>query len=382
VVDFSAADIEAGALHSHAPLNAVIRFGKKIEERLIPVKLGARLTEVGTLEIWAESKVSEQRWRLQFELRKQAKTAVQKPAAVVAEDGLARAEQLIADTFVRGAVPPEDLPGRLEQTLALGRNSWPLSAIRKLGDRLLEHADGRKRSPAHEARWLNLTGFCLRPGFGFPGDDLRIEQARRVYAAGMAFGNHVQCEIEWWIFWGRVAGGLNRNQQADIYARLAQFLLPRGQKKPPRINSSLNREMWRTASSLELLPVGTKTELGEALVKRVRAGDYRDSELWCISRLGARKLFYGPMNQVLPAATVSRWVEALAKAQKAAEAIATIAARTGDATRDLSEATMALARRAIGEDDALLAVLEGESDRDRAALFGEELPSGLVFAGE
>jgi molecular chaperone DnaK (HSP70) len=382
VVDFSAADIEAGALHSHAPLNAVIRFGKKIEERLIPVKLGARLTEVGTLEIWAESKVSEQRWRLQFELRKQAKTAVQKPAAVVAEDGLTRAEQLIADTFVRGAVPPEDLPGRLEQTLALGRNSWPLSAIRKLGDRLLEHADGRKRSPAHEARWLNLTGFCLRPGFGFPGDDLRIEQARRVYAAGMAFGNHVQCEIEWWIFWGRVAGGLNRNQQADIYARLAQFLLPRGQKKPPRINSSLNREMWRTASSLELLPVGTKTELGEALVKRVRAGDYRDSELWCISRLGARKLFYGPMNQVLPAATVSRWVEALAKAQKAAEAIATIAARTGDATRDLSEATMALARRAIGEDDALLAVLEGESDRDRAALFGEELPSGLVFAGE
>ncbi|MDX1985030.1 MAG: Hsp70 family protein [Bryobacteraceae bacterium] len=380
VVEFPAAEIEAGALHSHAPLNAVIRFGKKIEERLIPVKLGARLTEVGTLEIWAESKISEQRWRLQFELRKQAKTAVQKPAAVVAEDGLARAEQLIEDTFVRGVAPPEDLPARLEQTLALGRNSWPLSAIRKLGDRLLEHADGRKRSPAHEARWLNLTGFCLRPGFGFPGDDLRIEQARRVYASGMAFGNHVQCEIEWWIFWGRVAGGLNRNQQTDIYARLAQFLLPRGQKKPPRMNTSLNREMWRTASSLELLPIGTKTELGEALVKRVRAGDYKDSELWCISRLGARKLFYGPMNQALPATTVSRWVEALGKAHKGAEAIATIAARTGDASRDLPESTMALARKAIGDDDALLAVLEGESDRDRASLFGEELPSGLVFS--
>ena len=52
--------------------NAVIRFGKKAEERLIPVKLGARLTEIGTLETWCESKISDNRWRLQFELRKQA----------------------------------------------------------------------------------------------------------------------------------------------------------------------------------------------------------------------------------------------------------------------------------------------------------------------
>ena len=36
----------------------------------MPVKLGAKLTEVGTLEIWADSKESEHRWRLQFELRK------------------------------------------------------------------------------------------------------------------------------------------------------------------------------------------------------------------------------------------------------------------------------------------------------------------------
>ena len=55
-------------LHLHAPLQAVIRFGKKAEERTVPVKLGARLTEVGTLEIWADSRVSEHRWRLQFEL--------------------------------------------------------------------------------------------------------------------------------------------------------------------------------------------------------------------------------------------------------------------------------------------------------------------------
>ena len=195
--------------------------------------------------------------------------------------------------------------------MGLGKNSWPLSAIRQLADAFLAAADGRKKSPAYEIRWLNLCGFCLRPGFGYPGDDFRIEQARRIYAAGLTHGNQVQCEIDWWIFWGRVAGGLNRNQQTDVYQRLSAFLLPRGTKKPPRINAALLREMWRTASSLELLPVGTKTELGDALLKRVKAGDFKESELWCLSRLGARKLFYGPINLVIPPAAVARWVEAL-----------------------------------------------------------------------
>ena len=119
---------------------------------------------------------------------------------------------------------------------------------------MLELADGRKRSAAHEARWLNLCGFCLRPGFGFPGDDFRIEQARRVYAAGLQFANQMQSEIDWWIFWGRVAGGLNRNQQTDMFQRLSPSLLPRGGQKPSASIRSLLREMWRTAASLELLP--------------------------------------------------------------------------------------------------------------------------------
>jgi len=79
-----------------------------------------------------------------------------------------------------------------------------------------------------------------------------------VYASGLQFANQMQNEIEWWIFWGRVAGGLNRNQQVDIYQRLSPVLLPHGSKKQ-RVNSSLQREMWRTAASLELLPIGTKT---------------------------------------------------------------------------------------------------------------------------
>jgi len=369
-------------LHQHAPLEAVIRFGKKVEERLVPVRLAAHLTEIGTLEIFAESKISENRWRLQFELRKpmlaeQAQKT--KPAALISQESVDRAVALVRDTFQRFTLTPEELPSRLEQALGLGRNSWPLDVIRKLADTFLEVAEGRKQSAQYEVRWLNLASLCLRPGFGFPGDDYRVEQARRVFASGLVFSNKADCEIQWWIMWGRVAGGLNKNQQADIYQRLSSTLIPRG--KPPRVNSSLLREMWRCAASLELLPVGTKTELGNTLVRRVRNNDFTASELWCLARIGARKLFYGPINQVAPPVTTARWVESLLKIPAAAETLARLAQETGDATRDLPPATLDLVRKTLGDDERLLGILEGTGDdlESLARVFGEELPSGLVL---
>jgi hypothetical protein len=377
VVEFDRGD---EGLHLHAPLNAVLRFGKA-GERLVPVKLGAKLTEVGTLEIWADSKETEHRWRLQFELRKAVArggfAVNSRLAAVIGEEALEAAYSLIPMTFTGDEIEPTQLPARLEQTLGLGRNSWPVSAIRKLADGMIELAEGRKRSAAHELRWLNLCGFCLRPGFGFPGDDFRIEQARRVYAEGLQFANQVQNEIEWWIYWGRVAGGLNKNQQTDIFQRLSPVLLPRASKKPVRVNPSLLREMWRAAASLELLPIQTKTQLGDELVARIVKGDFVETGLWCVARLGARKLFYGPINQVLPASTAVRWIDAVIKLPKAKDAVAAIAQRTGDASRDLPAATLDLVRRTFPDVD-----LEAEPADQLAAMgkvFGEELPAGLVF---
>ncbi|MCW5980387.1 MAG: hsp70 family protein [Bryobacteraceae bacterium] len=392
LVEFPAGEIGAG-IHVHAPLHAVLRFGKRTGEQLVPVKLSVKLTEVGTLEIWCESKVSDHRWRLQFELRKQAAAEPQarkRPATVISEAARDEASSLLRNSFRRDAEPPvapEDLPGRLEQTLGLGRNSWPLDAIRRFADILLEQAPGRTRNAAWEARWLNLCGFCLRPGFGYPGDDFRIEQTRRIHAAGLQFPGRAQNEVEWWIFWGRVAGGLNRNQQGDLYNRVSSVLLPRGSKRV-RVNPSLLREMWRMAAALELLPAHTKTELGEALMARVRSKDYGDSELWCLSRIGARQLFYGPANQVLTSATASSWVKTLLPLPKSAEALAAIARRTGDPTRDLPAATIAQVRQKLeqGPDAArLTAILEGEAPRDEQDLsrvFGEQLPSGLRVASD
>jgi molecular chaperone DnaK (HSP70) len=380
----------------HAPLRAVIRFGKG-GERHVPVTLGARLSEVGTLETWAESTISEHRWRLQFQLRKSSDApeaasplaAGVRSSAVISAEALSNAESLIEQVFGKSGanLAPEQLPARLEQALALGRASWPLTTIRALADKLLSVAEGRRKNAAHEARWLNLTGFCLRPGFGFPADDFRIEQARRVYASGLVFGNQVQCQIDWWIFCGRIAGGLNRNQQADIFQRLSPTLVPK-QKHKQRMNQALYREMWRTAASLELLPQQTKVQLGEALLENLKRGEMVDAALWCLSRLGARKLFSGPMNLVVSPAVASRWVEALLRLKDGPallETVVHISQITGDVARDLPPATLELVRRACepsprGAD--LLRQLSGEPEdlASSSRIFGEELPEGLVLA--
>jgi hypothetical protein len=144
-----------------------------------------------------------------------------------------------------------------------------------------------------------------------------------------------------------------------------------------RINNSLLREMWRTASSMELIPAGNRTQLGDALIKQTK----EDYVLWCLSRLGARQLFYGPANQVLPASVASRWIEILLTVPKAADALVSLARRTGDPVRDVSAATFAAVRAGL-TGPQLIAQLEGETERDERALgriFGEGLPSGLVL---
>jgi hypothetical protein len=250
-----------------------------------------------------------------------------------------------------------------------------------LTDVFLELNEARGRSAACEVRWLNLGGFCLRPGFGFIGDDFRVEQARRIYGGGLKFGNQTQNEIDWWIFWGRLAGGLNRNQQSDIVQRLLPVLLPKVGTKPQRVNSSLLREMWRAASSMELIPAANRIQLGDALIKQGKQAGYSDNILWCIARLGARQLFYGPGNQVLTPAIATRWIEALIAVPKAEDALVSLARKTGDPVRDVPAATFASVRDRI-TDPHVAAQLEGDSERDEHAMgriFGETLPSGLII---
>ncbi len=155
-----------------------------------------------------------------------------------------------------------------------------------------------------------------------------------------------------------------------------------GGRKPACISvspSSSSPKEVRINSSLEHLPAGTGTELGDALVKKRRNNDGTASELWCIAPIGSRKLFYGPMNQVLPASTASRWVESLAKVPNATETLVRLAQKTGNVTLDVNAQTTSLVRKLIGNDSDLEALLSGEAQSDFDRVFGEELPGGLVL---
>jgi hypothetical protein len=154
------------------------------------------------------------------------------------------------------------------------------------------------------------------------------------------------------------------------------------------VNQSLYREMWRTAASLELLPTQTKTQLGDSLLSMVKRGELADAGVWCLSRLGARKLFRAGINLVLPPSVVGPWVDTLLRLPHTPallDALVQIAQQTGDTARDLPPTALEAVRRACESSPRaaeLLRQLSG-ADQDLASssrIFGEELPAGLVLA--
>jgi hypothetical protein len=139
---------------------------------------------------------------------------------------------------------------------------------------------------------------------------------------------------------------------------------------------------------LELLPQQVKVQLGDALLVMAKQGDMVESAIWCLSRLGARRLFAAPINLVISPSVVARWVETMLRLPNSPallEALAHMAQLTGDAARDLPPATLELVRRACEaspKSAEYLHELAGpETDLSSSSrIFGEGLPAGLVLA--
>ncbi len=60
--------------------------------------------------------------------------------------------------------------------------------LRELFGAFGERARRRRRTANHERLWLNLAGYCVRPGFGYPLDDWRVEQLWALYDQGIQYG--------------------------------------------------------------------------------------------------------------------------------------------------------------------------------------------------
>ena len=317
-------------------------------------------------------------------------TAIPPHSSSISEQSQESAVQLIQRAFAgsgAGGSDPASLVGELESVTGLKREAWPLATVRVFCDVLLEVADGRKLSPRHEVRWLNLFGYCLRPGFGDRQDSLRITQARRIYQAGLAFPRELQSQVDWLVLWRRIAGGLSSAHQQELRKYLDDLGI--GRKKPgTRLNSQVEHDGWRLLASLEHLSVATRAALGSELLRKLKKEPGDSGWLWSLGRFGTRIPLYGSLNCVIPAETAAEWIIALLDLRELTHettaAIVQLGRRVEDRTRDLSQevvrSAMARLKSAGVADDTFLRPLQEYVVPVRADVvrtFGEPLPKGL-----
>ena len=399
-------------------VHTVLGFDRGLSNRAVPVKLAARLTEVGTLQLWCASQTSDHRWDLEFSVRKENAEAAAPRGAAVGDASLevSGEQQAEAGDLVRrvlrgkgkGDDGPRGLAKRLEALLGAERLAWPGALIRGLWGPLWEVEPCRETSVEHEAAWLNLAGIFVRPGFGDPLDSERIDQLWTVFREGLANPDDLWCRIGWWVLWRRVSGGLSKGQQLELSNKLAPPLLTgaalkaagatskakkgaKAKKGEPELNRQELAEMWRAVASLERIPGRSKEGLGEVALRNAVAarGDFA---YWALGRLGARVPLYGPPEEAVAKERVEAWLDRLLgldwqKHRGIALAVVHMARLCGDATRDLAEPlrlTVVERLRAIDCAEHLVKlVLEVTvlEDQERAQLFGDALPTGLRLAG-
>lgn len=385
------------------PIRTVLRKRKKGDAETVSVDLHARLTEIGTLDLWCAELEGRAQWRLVFDVRSATETHIAAHNAAAEREGFVDEEtwqqcrQLIVDTFgSEGGQGPEGLVKRLGSMTEMNRKLWPTSLLRRIWETLMEVEPGRRRSQVHEARWLNLLGFSLRPGYGLAVDDWRVAETWRALQ-GNLFHPNVMCRTEWWILWRRIAGGLAAGQQqalADpvlgpIRGLHRQLTTGKGRSEFG-FGSHEAAEIWRMLGSLELLSVATKIELGAMLLEllpKKRLEPNRPAILWAIGRVGARQPLYGPLNTVVPVDNVSDWLRRLMQSgsdsPEALLAVMQMARRTGDRYRDIPDKlrdTVGVWLERNGAAGHFLELVRqgGQLDTEEQGLvFGEALPKGL-----
>ncbi|MGQ9762346.1 MAG: Hsp70 family protein [Thermogutta sp.] len=385
------------------PIRTVLRTGKKTSASEIDVTIHARLSEIGTLELWCSQVEGRGSWRLEFDVRSAIQTHLRphegrgEIAGFLDEETALGCLALIDKVFSpEGRDPPDNLLKRMAQVTGIRRQDWPPSFLRRIWQRLIENQSGRQQSAAHEARWLNLAGFALRPGFGLAADDWRVAETWRVLH-GKLFHPTPACRAEWWILWRRIAGGLTAgHQQAlanPLMASVRSFHRQQtsgsgGSDFPYATHEAM--EIIRLLGSLELIPPHWKVELGDMildLLPKRKVEHLREVMLWMLARLGGRVPMYGPLNCLVPSDVAARWLERLVKIDPPSAimpfVLMQLARLTHDRYRDLSQKVRDRAIKWLTDHDAPhhLLVLVKEGGQLEAAeatqLFGESLPKGL-----
>lgn len=396
--------VSPGQLRRLPALQTILKAGKRAGAgpKRVPVTLAARTTAIGTLELSCVAQDGGHRWRLEFSTRDLVEDddddTVETPGAAVMgsllpESDVAPSFKLISDCFNHGTITPDALTKALEESLDLPRDQWPGTVCRRLWEPLTEVAPERRQTPAHLARWYNLAGYCLRPGYGEALDRFRVGALWRLLHAAKP-GQPAPPEpvgADAWIMWRRVAGGLTVACQKTLFDRLRPALLGGKGKVDYKPGANEQAEMWRCAASLERLDPKTKTALGESLIKSIGQKATPTYTFWALARIGARSLSYGPLNATLHPDIVSSWLERLLPFAPGHESerlgwcfcLAEMARRTGQRALDVDEnhrqsvaATLKSAAAPRDWQNMVIAV-SPRTAAEQAQILGDTLPVGL-----
>ncbi|WP_322014208.1 Hsp70 family protein [Paraburkholderia sp. J12] len=401
------ADVSSADFVRLPPLATVVPQDRADGAREREVRLMTSLSELGTLEVHCiATDDPSQRWLLEFQLRRddpqgamgntndngEADEATRHPSLDAA---VALIDRVFGPPSAKGdAKDVKRLRTQLEQYLG-PRESWDGALLRALFGALWERAGRRRRSADHERLWLNLAGWCVRPGFGYPLDEWRVEQLWTLFDDGIQHVNDSQVWSEWWTLWRRTAGGLSEADQQQVLAAmdwLEAAAVSKRNKLPFDPAKLGHADMIRLYASLEHIAVARKIEIAEKLIGRLEASSENPQSWWAVGRMGARLPFYGSAHGVVPPDVAVRWLDKLLaqnwrKVEPAMFAAVQIARMTGDRSRDLPDAAREAVLRKLAAANAPAAWLAmvrevvALDNADTGRIFGESLPAGLKLIG-
>jgi len=395
----------------------VARLPASGKEETVAVLLGGELQTTGQLELaCTEARAAQgaerRRYRLEFQLRDGGgarSTALPPPPSLappravapdqgggaprpsIAPSKMADAERIVDRVFGKKneADPREtkDVVRDLEKVLG-DRATWTMEVARALADRLLTNTGSRRRTAHHERNYWLLLGYCLRPGFGDPGDPARIERAWPLFEGRLAFPDEARGWQQFFIAWRRLSGGLSEPMQLAIRDAFDGAIAPPDAKvKRPKRTPEAPDELLATLAALERVPVPRRQQLGEWIAERTWTSD--DPRLWSgLGRVGARVPVYASVHHVVSPKAAEAWVErvlrldwkAVATAPHAAVQLARV---TGDRARDIAprlREEVGKKLSSVGAKEAWVKAvreLVDVGEEERVAMLGEGLPIGL-----
>jgi hypothetical protein len=287
----------------------------------------------------------------------------------------------------RDKISATNLLKNLERILGKPKADWNYLLIRSLWRALLECFSSRQESVEHEETWLILAGYFLRPGFGAEGDDIQINELWRIHTDGLKYPGK-RNQLQAYILWRRVAGGLNsERQQAILAPELSRM----------RTQTNLPAELVRLAGSLERINPATKTELLDQFIRQARElatnKQHAAPYLAALGLLLNRSPLYAGVDCIVPAVYVEKAYQAFSDldwSEPHLTEIQNLFLRAGrlvndpkiDLPKSLREKIASKLQKADVPPSkvARLRTFVPVALAERANLFGESLPPGLVIS--